>query len=119
MPTKEELITPIDIRCKQREAFKLKFTVRSKITGAAVELSSDCTCFFVIKESKSDTEYLVSKTNADMHLSDIESGIIYVPLTSSDLDMYGRYVGEFEVVVSTINIKKSVDLRFYIIPSVR
>ena len=54
-----------------------------------------------------------------MHLSDIESGIIYVPLTSSDLDMYGRYVGEFEVVVSTINIKKSVDLRFYIIPSVR
>ena len=118
MPTKEELITPIDIRCKQREAFRLKFTVRERVSGNPVSCR-DATCYFVIKEDKGDTALAVDKLTHDMDMSDSTAGIVYVPLSRSDMDMYGDYIGEFEVEISRGNIRKSVDLRFYINPSVR
>jgi hypothetical protein len=96
------------ITFKVGEAKTIRFTVTDD--GAAVDLST-ATLRFLLKESKADTEYLVSKEDGDFGKAQASSGIVTVPLSSTDLTQsVGRYVGELEITFSASNVDRSTDI---------
>lgn len=109
------MATNIDV--KQKEAKTIKFTCT--LDGSATDVSSATDFHFGVKRKKTDTTYLIEKSNEDFNTDDAASGIVKVSLSASDLNLdAGNYIGELRITFSATNIDKSADLDFNVKPAV-
>ena len=95
---------------KQTEAKTVTFTCL--VDGAVVDLST-ATFSFMVKQYKTDLDAAakITKVNADFGITSAATGILYLPLSSSDLNLTpGDYIGELKITFSPVNIDKSEDI---------
>ena len=96
---------------KKGEAKILKFTITS---SATLGLAS-ATYTFGVKQAKSDTSYIIQKTDGSFDKSSASSSIIRLPLTNTDTDITaGTYLAELKTSFTDGQIDKSQDLQFVV-----
>ncbi|MBW1991558.1 MAG: BppU family phage baseplate upper protein [Deltaproteobacteria bacterium] len=101
---------------KRGEAKHLTLSVSQD--GSAVDLSG-ATLFLGVKKSKTDSGFVLSKTDGEFNKSQAGDGVVSVFLSESDLDQEaGLYVAELKVEFPDGTIDKSLDLALVIEPAV-
>ena len=100
-----------EIRLKQREAKTVRFTIKDS-TGAAVDLTGSVCSFQVVSRSDYQVK-LITKSDGDFDKAEAGSGILGLPLSSTNLDLQeGTYDAELKIEFSSSNIDKSKTIRF-------
>lgn len=100
------------VEVKQHEAKTLKFTFTE---DSAAKDMTGATFTFMVKFVKGDSSYTVEKADASFDKTSIASGIVYVTLTISDLDLApGTYVAEIRAYFSDSSVDLSADITFVV-----
>lgn len=104
------------IEIKQGEAKTLTFTITQN--GAVVPLG-EVELSFVVKESKNDTEYILSKAHQDFDMADAANGIAKLKLSEAETQVEpDTYVAELKLRFTADNIIKTSDIDFVVEKSV-
>ena len=91
-----------DLTLKQKEQRTIRFTETSGYDLTAATFK------FAVKDNKADTTYSVEKTDDDFDKSEISSNIVYVTLTTTNLDLdVGTYWGELKITLSDGDVVKT------------
>lgn len=99
------------VKIKQKEAKRLKFTVKDA-EGTSVDLCG-AKVTFGIKTSKLEDAFVILKTDANFDKTDETSGILYINLSETDLDIADKkYIAELKIYFNANNINKSKDIVF-------
>lgn len=109
----EEGETTDMISIKQGEARTLSFTI-TDLDGEAISVT-DATMSFVVKEQKTDTEYMIEKEHDVFDMTYASDGIVTLPLSDTDTDIEPEsYVAELKAEIDSANIIKSEDIDFVV-----
>ena len=80
------------------EGQPLTFTIL--IGGEAPDLTG-ATFSFVVKRRFTDTSYEIEKVDGDFNKSQVDEGIVSVPITTADTDIEPAiYVGQLKIVIT-------------------
>jgi len=102
---------------KKGEAKTLRFTYVDG-DGVAIDVSG-ATFSFVLKDEKSDEEYVIEKTDALFVKTQAANGIVDLPLSETDLNITAKtYVGEVRARWSSARSDLSDDIVFIVYESV-
>jgi len=97
-----------DVNLNQKEAKKLKLTLKKKSDGTIFNPST-ATCTFYCKDAlDSSTTYKFTVQDASFDKSQGASGILRIQLTSDNLDWYGEKYGILKMYFSSTNIVKLI-----------
>jgi hypothetical protein len=108
------MATKPNFTLKQKEAKTLRFTIRDKLTGAVVDVSSATLTFAGQKQVNPDG-LDITKADGTFGKVDAENGIVTLPLSASDLDLDAEvYECELKVEFSASNIDKSTHIELTI-----
>lgn len=106
------------VEFKQGEADPaLQFTITDS-SGSAVDVSS-ATLSLEIKRNKLEDTANISKADGDFDKTDAATGVVTVPITSTDTDITpGSYFGELKATFSASDVSITADFYFEITRSV-
>ena len=88
----------------QKEAKTLKFTI-TDADGVAVDASLATLEFYLKQNDDSDPEY--TRLDASFDKTDAATGIVKLPLSTTEMDYVGIYSGLLKVTFSASNIDKN------------
>jgi len=93
----------ISINLIQKESKTLKFTVKDA-NGSLIDLTG-ATFAFYIKQNMTSAA-TKTKSNDSFITTQLSNGIVKLPLSASDLNLTGTYLGLLKTTLSTDNIDK-------------
>lgn len=74
---------------------------------------NEINAIFGVKKSKTESEYVIKKEDADFDKSQANNGILRIFLSESDLNLTpGNYVAELKLSFADGSIDKSADIPF-------
>lgn len=103
-----------EIKVKQAEAKNLRLYLTSKTDKTPIDLST-ATLTFTVAKRGATPETLFTVTDSEIDKSGAVSGVIFVPLSSTNLNQTpGKYVAELKIYFSADNIDKSDNIDFIV-----